>query len=163
MINKNHNQRKQMKNKKKLNGKSYRVVDKRGLEDETITTTEILLAPEAVVVIPDAPDYSTLPFAMCGDRILVQNFPRVKQYGHILTPDNIEIYIDKGRVVGIGPDVKLIQVGDIIYKVANLGQSLRTNDGIEYTFHPENAAISIDTVLTPNFDFKRMEKKDAEK
>lgn len=145
----------------KKNNNKFKILDKRGEEQEIVTPTDPLIDLTPVVIIPDAPDYSALPFAMCGDRILIQNFPRVKQYGHIITPQNLEIYIDKGRIVACGPDVKKLKVGDIVYKIANMGQTLTTDDGVEYTFHPENAAISIDTNLTPDFDKTRWEKKDA--
>lgn len=144
------------------NKNKYTVVDRRGVEEAT-AFTEPLIDLTPVVVIPEPPDYDTLPFAMFGDRILIQNFPRVKQYGRILTPDSVQIFIDKGRIVAVGPDVKMLKVGDIIYKVANMGQSLFTDEGVEYTFHPENAAISIDLKLTPSFDRKRMGKQDESK
>jgi len=104
------------------------------------------------VLIPVPPDYSKIHIEMKGDRILVQTFPQPTQIGAIYTPDNLELPIDRGRICNIGPDVKKLKVGDIIYKVAGLGQSLAGADKRLYTFHPESAAIAVDTFphkLTP--------------
>jgi len=105
------------------------------------------------VIIPEPPKYDMIHIEMKGDRILVQTFPQPTQVGAIYTPDNMEISIDRGRICKIGPDVKNLKVGDIIYKIAGLGQSLVGADKALYTFHPENSAIAVDTFqheITPN-------------
>ncbi|MCP3683435.1 MAG: co-chaperone GroES [bacterium] len=99
------------------------------------------------VVIPKAPDYDKINLKMMGNRILIQNIPNAEKIGSIFTPDNVEVPIDRGRICGIGPNVqnKELKVGDIFYKVSQMGQILKDSNRNEYIFLPENAVIAIDT------------------
>lgn len=110
------------------------------------------------VIIPELPEYDKIHIEMKGDRILVQTFPNPTQVGAIYAPDNREVAIDRGRVCKLGPDVKDLKVGDIIYKIAGLGQSLVGADKKIYTFHQENSAIAVDTFpheLTPELKLEK--------
>jgi len=102
----------------------FTVIDKRGLDREP---AKIVLEEE--VKIPEAPTYSEIDIVILGERILIQDFPAAKKIGSILTPDGFSMDINKGRVCGIGPEVKTIKVGDIISKVSDLGQSLMDSKG----------------------------------
>lgn len=126
-------------------GKGFKVTDKRGKEEPKAESTPPIIDPKIKEEpIPDPPDYDKINLVMQGERMLIQPFPRAKKIGHILTPENFELEIDMGRVVAVGQDVKRIKPGDIIYKVAGLGQMLMDNQGNKYIFLPENAAIAVD-------------------
>ena len=97
-------------------------------------------------VLPPAPDYSKINLRMQGDRLLIQNIPNAEKIGLIFTPNNAEIPIDRGRICGIGNEVKNenLKLGTIIYKVSGLGQTLKDSQRNEYVFLPSNAVIAID-------------------
>lgn len=114
--------------------------DKRGQEPSNKPVEK----PKEYAKIPPIPDYSKIGLLMCGNRMLIQQFPHVEQIGRILTPDNQQIQIDKGRIVACGPDVKLRKEGEVIFKAEGLGQTLKGMDGNSYIFLPENAAIAVD-------------------
>jgi len=124
-----------------------KIIDRRGEEREEKTPTPQATMPikETYPPIPEAPNYRKINLSMRGDRMLIQPFPHAEKIGRIFTPTNVELAIDKGRVVAVGPGVKKIKVGDVIYKVAGLGQMLLDNAGNGYIFLPENAAIAVDT------------------
>lgn len=120
---------------------SHRILDMRGKKVSPEQS-----APEPVK-IPDPPDYSKINLKMCGERVLIQNFPTKDKIGSIYTPSGVEIPIDKGRICGLGPDVKNkdLELGTVVFKVFGMGQTLTDNNGNEYIFLPEGAAIAIDT------------------
>lgn len=113
---------------------------------EPVPEAEMTDAAKELLVgskIPDPPDYE-VNLDMKGDRMLIQQFPHAEKIGSIYTPQNMELPIDKGRIIAVGPDVKNVKVGQVIFKVAGLGQQLKDNRGKLYIFLPENAAIAVD-------------------
>lgn len=122
----------------------FTVKDSRGAAK--VDLEKKIVAPEVVVVeIPEAPVYSEINIKMCGGRILLQDFPNSDKVGSIFIPNVGDLAVNKARVVGIGPEVKERKVGDIVYKIADQGQTLTTSKGEKYIFLPENACIAVDT------------------
>lgn len=131
----------------------FRIVDKRGGVPAHVEPVEdTIISPTKAAVIPEPPDYDKINLKMCGDRMLLQDFPNSDMVGSIFIPNVGDVAVDRARIVAIGPGCKLRKVGEIIFKMAQLGQTLTTNEGVKYTFMPENAAIAIDA----DFDGKSM-------
>ena len=122
------------------------VTDKRGeVPANKKSVVDKLISPTIEAKIPEVPNYKEINLQMCGDRLLLQEFPSSDMIGSIFIPHLGDVAVDKARIVATGPDCKIRKVGEIIYKMAQLGQSLVTNKGVKYTFLPENAAIAVDS------------------
>jgi len=92
--------------------------------------------------IPDAPNYENIGLKMIDTRVLFQDFPAAAKVGSFFVPERGDLGVAQARVVAIGDKVTLCEVGDIIYKIADLGQTLLTPEG-EFRFLPENSIIAI--------------------
>lgn len=102
------------------------------------------LALKDEVKVPDPPDYSKINIFMQANRILVQLFPDVEKIGHIFV-QGVEDALQRSRIVAIGPDVKNLKVGMVIFKASKLGAPIKTNSGEEYVIFPDTGVIAIDT------------------
>lgn len=124
----------------------FTVSDKRGsaVEVEPVLDIDKVYKRVEEEKIPDAPKPEDMNIEICGDRVMVQNFPNANTKGLIFIPNPNDVALDKGRVVGVGPDCKKVKIGDIVVKVAGMGQSIPMNNGFTPSFHPENAIIGID-------------------
>lgn len=124
-----------------MNDKTFKTTDKRGrLKSDPI----VLPDRDTQKPIPEPPVYALINAQMCGDRFLFQDFPQAEKVGSLFMPQIGDVGIDKARVVGVGPECKRLKVGDIVYKVAGLGETLVTNLG-QFRFLPENGAIAVDS------------------
>jgi hypothetical protein len=127
----------------------HKTTDKRSaqIEREQKVVDKLYKLPETdanIGEIPAAPVYTDINAQMLGDRFLFQEFPQATVVGTLHMPGMGDIGIDKARIIGVGPDVKTLKVGDIIYKCAGLGETIVTNLG-SFRFLPESGAIAIDS------------------
>jgi hypothetical protein len=119
----------------------YKISDKRGeVKPQKAYVPEV---KEEVDKIPDAPNYKELNVEMNDDRVLFQDFPMADKVGTLFIPQVGDVGVNKARVVAIGNNVKMAKVGDIVYKIAELGEYLMTNQG-QFRFLPEDAIIAFD-------------------
>ena len=130
---------------KPLPKKSYTVVDKR--EETSVKDDTPELPKHVQKPIPKAPDYDKLGVKMMGKRFLFQDFPHAEKMGSLFMPNMGDMGINKARVVAIGTEVTTLKVGDIVFKVAELGETLLTSLGT-FKFLPETAVIAVDTDFT---------------
>jgi hypothetical protein len=120
----------------------FTVSDKRGNE----TPPQKPFVPkkeEPVDEIPEAPVYADLNVEMNGTRFLFQDFPLKSKVGSLFIPQMGDVGINKARVVAIGDKCERVKVGDIVFKVAELGEYLMTNLG-QFRFLPEDAIVAFD-------------------
>jgi len=117
----------------------YAVNQKTGAEKDSTVDVEI---PDSGVKIPDAPDYDKIGLKMMDKRVLFQDFPHAQKIGRVYVPRVGDVGVAQARVVAIGDKVTQCEVGDIIYKIAELGQTILTPIG-EFRFLPEDMVIAI--------------------
>lgn len=84
-------------------------------------------------------------YKLCGDRIAFEDYKlkETTKVGRIYMANAEVPELAKGKVMGVGPDVKTVSVGDVIIIVPDLGTHI-TDDKKKYRILPENAVMAID-------------------
>jgi len=124
--------------------KKFKVTDKRATEQEV---PKIIEPERKEEVIPDAPNYADVKYEMMDDRILIQEFPPPEwiKHGGLYIGEGKTQPIDRGRIIGKGPNVKTLKIGDVIFKMSGLGAFLVAPDEeTMWKFTPDNIAICED-------------------
>jgi co-chaperonin GroES (HSP10) len=92
---------------------------------------------------------STIRYSMCGDRIALHEFKQKEKdkIGSLYIPmgnQERQVELSKAKVLAVGPDVKTVEVGDIVVTPYGLGTHLLDGDET-YAVLPENAIMAIDS------------------
>lgn len=91
------------------------------------------------------PGESLCRFHMCGERVLMVDYQLSRRVGRIVLPDGCMMNdLTKGKIVAVGPEVKVVKVGDVVIHVPELGTTIVDGD-VTYRQLPENACIAIDS------------------